>query len=59
MTDRNRPGSHDRAAMRDAVALAQAIRDDRALEAKRLADIVLQRERERLAMVASRQMFRR
>jgi len=45
--------------MRDAVALAQAIRDDRALEAKRLADIVLQRERERLAMVASRQMFRR
>ena len=45
--------------MRDAVALAQAIRDDRELEAKRLAEIVLQRERERLALVASRQLHRR
>ena len=52
---RHRPGQEERGLTRAAVDLAQAVREDRTAEAQKLAAEVLQRERDRQAMIAARQ----
>jgi len=52
---RHRPGQEERGLTRAAVDLAQAVREDRKAEAQKLAAEVLQRERDRQALIAARQ----